>query len=79
MATSPRDEALANHINQLWTDQLDSSSMKAYQIMHGLLSEDPNKPNTFTVVDESNNEFFRSRQTEIVYKEYMKIPESIVP
>nr|XP_018669452.1 N-acetylated-alpha-linked acidic dipeptidase-like protein [Ciona intestinalis] len=79
MATSPRDEELANHIQALWSEQLDSSELKPYKIMHGLLSEDPAKPNVFTVVDENGLEYFTSRQTEIVYDEYMKNPETIVP
>ena len=80
MATSPRDEELANYIRDTWKEQLDEAYLNPYEIMHGFLSEDENKPNRVTVVDpESGDEYFEARKSEIVYPEYMNNSETIVP
>ena len=80
MATSPRDEELANYIRDQWESQIDEAYLTPYEIMHGFLSEDANKPNRVTVVDPTTYEIsFELRKSEIVYPEYMKDPETIVP
>ena len=80
MATSPRDVELAEYIKNRWETQVDEAYLNPYEIMHGFLSEDPDKPNRVTVVDPSTSDIhFELRKSEIVYPDVMKNPETIVP
>jgi len=78
MATSPRDEELARYVRDQWQEQLDEAYLTPYDLMHGFLS-DTKQPNSVTVVDENEVVQSKLRMSEIVYEEYMKDPESIVP
>jgi len=80
MATSPRDVELADYILEKWRSQIDEAYLTPYEIMHGFLSEDPNKPNRVTVVEPSTNDvYFELRKSEIVYPEVMNAADTIVP
>ena len=80
MATSPRDVELANYIKEMWSEQIDEAYLTPYEVMHGFVSEDPEKPNRVTVVEPVSGEVhFELRKSEIVYPDVMANPETIVP
>ena len=79
MATTNGDEALVKYIDDQWKTQLDSSEVVSYEVLLSFPSDDKTKSNLVEVYNETGAKTFTSRTSEIVYDEYMKAPDDIVP